>query len=327
MSSEILTHLPEILAGLALIPDCYKKRAFRYIGKLLPSSLSKPRYIEMLKAHAEQRLSSINERRLLNVCQICDRTGGILGQEIPKIPAANDNPYEDDWLSAFENEACQKSSAEMQERFARILAGEIKRPGTFSIRAVKLLGQIDSETASIFRTFCAGCISFDDPVGSGFIYRSIFPSFHVGQTNRFLENYGISLVNLERLTDFMLLPANPGFNLNNLAGLTLVFESPFLDNTDTLPISSLNEKSLIPFLYAGNYYFLKSRQDQRDPDWDFGMPGIFLSSVGQELINIVELQQPIEQLTEDIKGFFSEKQLELVEVELTDDKHWKPKTS
>ena len=48
------------------------------------------------------------------------------------------------------------------------------------------------------------------------------------------------------------------------------------------------------------------------------MPGILLSSVGQELMNIVE-PEPIEQLTEHIKEFFAEKQLELVEVEIFDD--------
>ena len=65
MPPEILTHLPEVLASLALIPERYRERAFRYMGKLLPSSLSKPQYLEMLKAQAEQRVSSINESRLL----------------------------------------------------------------------------------------------------------------------------------------------------------------------------------------------------------------------------------------------------------------------
>ncbi len=73
--------LPEILTALALIPDRYKERTFRYIGKLLPSSLSKPRYQEMLKAQAERRLSSINETKLLNVCKTCQRTVEILGQK------------------------------------------------------------------------------------------------------------------------------------------------------------------------------------------------------------------------------------------------------
>lgn len=315
--------LPEILASLALIPERHRERAFRYIGKLLPSSLSKPQYVEMIKAQAEQRLSPINESRLLNVCKVCQRAEEILGETNPNIPpTADDNLYEDDWLNTFENEACQKSSEEMQERFARILAGEIKRPGSFSIRTIKLLGEIDSETASIFKTFCSGCISFDAPVGSGFIYRSIFPSFDVGKLNTFLKNYGISIPNLEELKEYSLLPANPGFNMNHMSGLTINIKTSFVR---TLPISSSNEKSAAPFLYAGNYYFLKPRQNYLNPDWDFHMPGLLLSSVGQELVNIVEIQQPIKQLTEDIKAFFVEKQLELIEVELTDDNHWKPK--
>lgn len=241
------------------------------------------------------------------------------------VKGASKKTIEDEWLSVFENEACQKSSEEMQKRFARILAGEIKKPGTFSIRAIKLLGQIDSETASIFRTFCSGCISYDDPIGSGFICCSIFPSFAVGRLNRFLEKYGISLLNLETLTDFMLLPANPGFNLNNQVGFSISLKNCFMKNTNALPISSLNDTLPIPFLYAGNYYFLKPRQSDLNPDWDFRMPGLLLSSVGQELVNIVETQQPIKQLTEDLKSFFAEKQLELIEVELSNDNHWKPK--
>ena len=132
MPPEILAHLPEVLASLALIPERYRERAFRYIGKLLPSSLSKPQYLEMLKAQAEQRLLSIHESRLLNVCEVCRRTGEILGKTNPNIHSAtDDNLYEDDWLNTFESEACQKSSEEMQERFARVLACEIKNPGFF----------------------------------------------------------------------------------------------------------------------------------------------------------------------------------------------------
>ncbi len=110
-----------------------------------------------------------------------------------EVDDESEKTISDDWLNTFENEACQKSSQEMQERFARILIGEIKIPGTFSIRAIKLLGEIDSETASIFRTFCSGCISFVDLIGSGSIRISIFPSFNMRQTNRFVEKYGVEL--------------------------------------------------------------------------------------------------------------------------------------
>lgn len=313
MPEVILTHLPEILASLALIPDRYKERAFKYMGKLLPSSLSKPRYLEMLKAQAEQRVSSINESRLLNVCKVCQRAGEILGQETSAPHSSIDNPFEDDWLNTFENEACQKSSEEMQERFARILAGEIKRPGSYSIRAIKLLGEIDSDIASIFRTFCSGCISFDDPVGSGSIYKSIFPKFEVGRYVSFLKKYGLNGVMLSYLKEFSLLQ---------------IETPPSMMSEYTLPIQkcfvSGLEKPPTPFLYAGKYFLLKHHNDKKELDWNFKMPGFFLSSIGTELINIVE-PEPIKQLTEDLKEFFAEKQLELVEVELNNDKQWKPK--
>lgn len=305
--------LPEILTALALIPDRYKERAFRYMGKLLPSSLTKPQYLEMLKAQTEQRLSSINERRLLNVCKVCKRTGEISGQETSNIPHTPDNPYEDDWLNTFENEACQKSSKEMQECFARILAGEIKKPRTFSIHTIKLLGQIDPEAASIFRTFCSGCVSFDNPSGSGSIYKSIFPTFEVGRFSNFLEKYGLNDEMLSRLQEFSLLRTvvKPSW----IQEYVLDLQECFINNS---------EKPPIPFLYAGKYFLLKHHDEKKDLDWGFGFPGFFLSSIGAELINIVE-PEPIEELTEDLREFFVEKGLELVEVELTNDKHWKLK--
>ncbi len=269
--------LPEILTALALIPDRYKERAFRYMGKLLPSSLSKPQYIETLKAQRENRLLSVNESRQLNICKVCQRAGEILGQETSNTHSATDNPFEDDWLNTFENEACQKSSEEMQERFARILAGEIKKPGSFSIRAVKLLGQIDSETASIFRTFCSGCISFDDPSGSGSIYESIFPKFEVGRYSGFLKKYGLNGVMLSNLKEFSLL------QIETPPGML----SEYVINIQKCFISNL-EKPPIPFLYAGKYFLLKHQDDKKNIDWEFGLPGFFLSSIGHELINIVE---------------------------------------
>lgn len=302
-----------IAIAVATVPDRYKERAFRYIGKLLPSSLSKPRYTELLKKQAEQRLLSIEESRQLNVYKECQRAGEILGESDSNTPIAPDNPYEDDWLSTFENESCHKSSEDMQERFARMLAGEIKRPGTFSIRAIKMLGQIDPETASIFRTFCSGCLSFDKPSGSGLIYVSIFPKFKVGRLKTFLSRYGIDHSMLSNLQEFLLLETE--MQPMTMQEPVLSMPECFIGNPETPPT---------PFLYAGKYFLLKNRDAKKGIDWDFGFPGYFLSSLGNELISIVE-PEPIKKVSEDLKEFFEEKQLELVEVELTDDKHWKPK--
>jgi Protein of unknown function (DUF2806) len=68
-------------------------------------------------------------------------------------------PISEDWMNVFENEAAQMSSEEMQRLFARILAGEIRKPSSYSIRTVRILSQIDNTAAELFKKFCSLCIS------------------------------------------------------------------------------------------------------------------------------------------------------------------------
>ena len=65
---------------------------------------------------------------------------------------------DDDWFNIFEKEASQKSTEEVQHRFARVLAGEIEKPGSYSIRAVKILGELDQYVAALFKTLCSACL-------------------------------------------------------------------------------------------------------------------------------------------------------------------------
>ena len=306
-----MTELDIIAIGVAAVPDHYKERAFRYIRKILPSSLSKPQYTKLLKKLSEDRQLSVDERRLLNVCEVCQRAGKILEEDLTTFTTA-DNPYEDDWLSTFENESCHKSSEDMQERFARMLAGEIKRPGTFSIRAIKMLGQIDPETALAFRVFCSGCLSFGELGDPGIKYNSVFPKFEGGRFPTFLSQYGIDTNMYTALYESRLITE---IEFHPLKYIVQNVPQIFIENSESLPI---------PFLYAGKYFLLKRIDDKKSVNWNFEFPGFFLSSLGNELITIVE-PEPIKQLSEDLKEFFESKQLEMVEVELTDDKHWKPK--
>lgn len=54
----------------------------------------------------------------------------------------------DDWLNSFETEARSKSTEEMQLRFGRILAGEIRQPGSYSPKAMQ------TETTSFLMIPC-----------------------------------------------------------------------------------------------------------------------------------------------------------------------------
>jgi hypothetical protein len=74
-------------------------------------------------------------------------------EEIKSNPGQEDakDEIEDDWLNAFARISEDKSSEELQILFGKILAGEIKRPGSFSLRTMQTMATIskaDAETLS-----------------------------------------------------------------------------------------------------------------------------------------------------------------------------------
>ncbi|MDR6767484.1 hypothetical protein J2W88_002765 [Acidovorax delafieldii] len=64
-----------------------------------------------------------------------------------------------DWLNAFEREAAEITSEEMQLRFGKILAGEIKSPGSFSVRSIRLMSEIESDVAADFAHACSMAVA------------------------------------------------------------------------------------------------------------------------------------------------------------------------
>ncbi len=78
--------------------------------------------------------------------------------------SGEEKTIDDDWLNSFEAEARQKSTEEMQLRFGRILAGEIKNPGSFSIRALKTFGELDQSVAILFQRLCSVCVVMEFPL-------------------------------------------------------------------------------------------------------------------------------------------------------------------
>ena len=68
---------------------------------------------------------------------------------------------DDDWLSSFMKDASTKSNEEMQLLFGRILAGEIRKPGSFSLRSVRTLALINKTAANIFEILCNTSVHVD----------------------------------------------------------------------------------------------------------------------------------------------------------------------
>jgi hypothetical protein len=51
----------------------------------------------------------------------------------------SDDEIDDDWLNTFARMAEEKSSAELQNLFGKILAGEIRKPGSYSLRTLQFV--------------------------------------------------------------------------------------------------------------------------------------------------------------------------------------------
>jgi hypothetical protein len=60
---------------------------------------------------------------------------------------------EDDWLNLFARLCEDKSSAELQILFGKILSGEVRRPGSFSLRTVQMMATISKSDAAAVSKF------------------------------------------------------------------------------------------------------------------------------------------------------------------------------
>ncbi len=70
-------------------------------------------------------------------------------QSNEKRSSGNDN-LEEDWLNYFEQYAEKATSEKMRDLWARVLAGEIRKPQSFSLATLRFLSELDQEIAKVF---------------------------------------------------------------------------------------------------------------------------------------------------------------------------------
>ena len=202
-----------------------------------------------------------------------------------------------DFLNSFEEEARQKSTEDMQLLFGRILAGEIRRPGTYSIRTVRILGQLDQNVAVLFKRLCSLCVVHGDPAGKE-IFDARVSTLGGDPGSNVLRKYGLSYEILNILNEYGLIISsyNSWYEYNLL---TITNQSPFT----------------FPLWHQGQYWGLFAL-----PEWDrsqqqFRLSGIALSHAGCELFRLVD-PDPMEDYTEDLKKFLAGQNLQIREIDI-----------
>ena len=213
-------------------------------------------------------------------------------KDTPELSVSTDDVISDDWLNGFEREAADKSSEEMQLLFGRILAGEIKRPKTFSLHTLRTIGQIDSEVAELFVKFCS--MSLTISVGDDIVDVRILAIDKTAGANG-LREHGLNYINLTLLQEHGLVSSA----LDSHAGYsTCVIEG---DLPPPIPLRFIGKTWGLRVLDLGDLTDLSE------------VRGVSLSKVGRELSKIVDIV-PDEAYSRKLFGKFRSIGFEMIEV-------------
>ena len=258
---------------------------------LLPSDSSIQGQIDFAET-VSQRIQFQEEKRQSNIMNVIGQAAHELGDE-----EVQDHEVDNDWTARFFNDVQDVSSEEMQALWAKILAGEVERPGSTSIRTLSILRDLDRSTAVLFSTLCSACISLI--VAENVFSDARVPSLGGNAAANALQKYGLNFDNLNVLNEHGLIIAeyNSYYDYNMSVGILLPGPEP--------------RYLRFPFSFQGRPWVLEPTA-QRPNNKEFKLTGVALTRSGQELSRIVEIQ-PMEAYAQDLAEFFKKQGLLMVE--------------
>lgn len=183
-------------------------------------SLSTTDYDDFLK-RTQTRMAYQELKKQQNIENVANKAVAVLADEEAVAP----DPVDQDWLMRFFNTVEDVGNEEMQEIWARLLAGEVKKPGTFSLRTLETLRNMTHEEAVAFEKMCSHCIMI---VGSHAIL----------QDEGYLKEFGIPFGMLLKLSECGLINSTGLLSIN----VRVNRENPLVIRTDDyVAIATTNE--------------------------------------------------------------------------------------
>lgn len=122
-----------------------------------------------------------------------------IGKEAFEMVGPEDFPAEDlddEWQDRFWDDAKRKYSDDARSTYARILAGELRQPGSISKLSLSVLDNLDEETARIFQRYCTLAARF------GPITALIHEPTTMDCMDNALAEFGITYVDIGRLAEY-----------------------------------------------------------------------------------------------------------------------------
>ena len=249
--------------------------------------------MEISKAEIEQRISFQEEKRHRNIAAVAEQA--LVALEDTLVPDHEPDP---DWTARFFNEVQDVSSEEMQTLWAKILAGEVERPGSTSIRTLGVLKNLDRSTAKTFRRFCSTAVSFRDIDNSLVDVR--VASLHGRADTNALESYELGFGALNVLNEHGLVIADfhSWFECGAWAGVK--YGEPL-------------QLVRLPFLFQNKFWVLEPKSGGYK-ETKFQLYGVALTQAGKELSQVVDLE-PMSEYDRELRTFLDKRGFRMVEVD------------
>ena len=240
-----------------------------------------------------QRVQFQEEKRQRNILAVVEQAAAELGDN----EVDNREPNHD-WTARFFSEVQDVSSGDMQLLWGKVLAGEVGRPGSTSLRTLDILRNLDQATATLFRRLCSVCVSIRLD-GNQFIDARV-PSMDKDPGQNSLSAYGLSFIELTTLNEH---------------GLIISDYRSWRDYQMCTGIQSAPGQPpiLIPFTFQNRHWVLVPTKP-RDRNQEFRLSGVALTRSGQELSRIVDIE-PMDEYMQALVKFFETQSLQMTEVD------------
>lgn len=195
---------------------------------------------------AGSRLLYQEVKKQKNIEDVIDGAANILVE----TPNVSKDPVDSDWMTRFFNSVQDVGNMEMQKIWSRLLAGEIRRPSSYSLRTLDILSKISSEEAKLFAEICKYIIE----------YRGTAALLNVDIINK---NYNLNYEKILRLDECGLMDSNGIMSLNLKVAPGIPFEAIY-----------------------GNYLI----HGESSTEQNINLPIYKLTMPGRELYNIVSYE-------------------------------------
>jgi Protein of unknown function (DUF2806) len=106
--------------------------------------------VQDIEARATARVHKREVRRQRNLESITRQAL----EALPPPEQISEEPVSEDWTTRFFQESQDVSDEQMQQIWARILAGEIARPGSFAPRTLSAVRDLTKDDANLFVKLC-----------------------------------------------------------------------------------------------------------------------------------------------------------------------------